>query len=47
MNPKIFFLDTGYFIALEVSNDKNHTHKKLLAKSLIIVLRHSVAGGCK
>lgn len=35
MNANIFFLDTGYLIALEASNDKNHTRAKNHWQNLI------------
>lgn len=35
MNVNIFFLDTGYLIALEASNDKNHTRAKNHWQNLI------------
>ena len=35
MNSNIFFLVTGYLIALEASNDKNHTRAKNHWQNLI------------
>ena len=32
MNINTFFVDTGYFIALEASDDKNHTTAKIIGR---------------
>ncbi len=48
MNINTFFVDTGYFIALEASDDKNHTsaknHWQAFVRSRPTLVTTSLAG---